>query len=527
MTEPAKNKWWDDVVSVDSVKLDDDVYLLWGDRVRVLEKDIPNKRVRVFGRGTTGWIQEDALGGEPLLELYFIDVGQGDGILVVTPEGHHLMVDGGHQRSRQQTGKSAADFVDWKFHKDYLHFDERDDPEQNKIRLDAMIATHADADHYGGLRDLIDRDLEDRVDELNSEGVTVEAFYHPGLCPQQSGPEELGDKSNGYFIQLLGDRTSAEEGLKDHPQNAPKIRGWWRDFISAVVEQNKADGNPTSIIRLSHNSGFLPGFAESDATSVKIRVLAPIEADVEGKPGLRDLGNEGENKNGHSIALRLDYKDRRILLTGDLNDQSQEEIMAHYGAAFGETWSTDVFKACHHGSHHVDYTFLKGIGALSTVFSSGDANTYDHPRAWVLGAAALPGRVIEDPEKARLKAPLVYSTEIARSLTLGSIDQLREYENPQPYGKEKDDPVRTISGEVTTSKWRTILDRDSQDAKDMPPAPAAKVMRNIIYGLVNVRTDGERLLFAVRNEGNASWAYETMEPEEIATAYRIKPDVAF
>ena len=56
-------------------------------------------------------------------------------------------------------------------------------------------------------------------------------------------------------------------------------------------------------------------------------------------------------------------------------------------------------KACHHGSHHVDYRFLQGVGALSTVISSGDANTYDHPRAWVLGASALAGRVVEDPDK--------------------------------------------------------------------------------------------------------------------------------
>lgn len=524
MPLPAKSKWWHDVVSVDSVKLNNNTYLLWGDRVRVLDKDDETHRVRVFARGTTGWLPQDALGGEPLLELYIIDVGQGDGILVVTPEGHHLMIDGGHQRSRQQTGKSAADFVDWKFHKEYLFFDERNDPQKNMIRLDAMIASHSDADHFGGLVDLIDRDLESKDNELDSEGVTVEAFYHPGLCPQMSGPEYLGEKACGYFVQLLEDRVSAKEGLKQNPQKAPKIRGWWRDFIAAVVQQKTASGEPTPIIRLSQKSGFLPGFAETDQTSVKIRVLAPIEVDVEGRAGLRDLGDEGENKNGHSIALRLDYGERRFLLTGDLNEKSQENIMAHYGAEFETAWACDVAKACHHGSHHVSYKFLKGIAALSTVFSSGDANTYDHPRAWVLGAAALSGRVIEDPDKARLRAPLIYSTEVARGMTLGSIDQLREYSTPQYYGREREEPVQTVSGKVTTSKWRTVLNRNSDDGKDFPPVPAAKVMRQIIYGLVNVRADGKRLLFAVRNEGNNSWAYETIELDEIERAYRMIPD---
>lgn len=525
MANPAKTKWWDDVVSADTVRLSDTVHLLWGDRVRVLEKNEATGRVRVFARGASGWVPEQALGGAPLLEIYIIDVGQGDGTLVVTPEGHHLMIDGGHRRSFQQTGKSAADFVDWKFHYDYLLSDERGDPEKNMVRVDAMIASHADADHYGGLRDLIDREVEEQEDELNSAGVSVEAFYHPGLCPQESGPEELGEKTNGFFVQLLEGRASAEDGLTDNPQNAPKIRGWWRDFMEAVVAQKTADGTPTPIARLSHKSEFLPGFTDNDSTSVTIRVLAPIEADVGGVPGLRDIGDEGENKNGHSIALRLDYRDRRILLTGDLNDKSQGHIIEHYGAEFAPTWGADVAKACHHGSHHVLHNFLEGIGALSTVFSSGDANTYDHPRAWVLGAAALSGRVIEDSAGVRLKAPLVYSTEVARSMALSSIDQLREYAQPQEFGKEKDDPIRTISGKVTKSKWRTVLDRQSDDAQDVPPVQTAKVLRHIIYGLVNVRTDGERLLFAVRNEGDYSWAYETIEADEIATAYRVKPDV--
>jgi len=109
MTPPTRAKWWHDVVSSDSVRLNDFTYLLWGDRVKVLEEDPETDRVRVHARGTTGWIDRSDLGGEPLLELYFIDVGQGDGVLVVTPEGHHLMIDGGYQRTRQQTGRRRDD----------------------------------------------------------------------------------------------------------------------------------------------------------------------------------------------------------------------------------------------------------------------------------------------------------------------------------------------------------------------------------------------------------------------------------
>lgn len=96
----------------------------------------------MYARGRIGWVKNSVLDGSSLLEAYFIDVGQGDGVLVRSPDGRHLLIDGGYPRSRQPTGKNAADFVDWKFFKDYGALD---------IDLDMMIASHCDLDHYGGL----------------------------------------------------------------------------------------------------------------------------------------------------------------------------------------------------------------------------------------------------------------------------------------------------------------------------------------------------------------------------------------
>ena len=103
--------------------------LLWGDRVRVLTSS--GSRRKVKARGIEGYVKTADLGGESLLEVYFIDVGQGDGVLVRTPNNKHILIDGGYNRAKQPTGKNAADFVDWKFAKDYG---------KQKIKLDAMIA---------------------------------------------------------------------------------------------------------------------------------------------------------------------------------------------------------------------------------------------------------------------------------------------------------------------------------------------------------------------------------------------------
>jgi beta-lactamase superfamily II metal-dependent hydrolase len=525
----AMDKWWDDCISKDSVRMQHqdgsklDVYLLWGDRVRVLQTTAG--RSKVFARGVSGWVPNAALGGEALLEIYVIDVGQGDGLLVVTPEGHHLVIDGGDLRSRQQTGKSAADFIDWKFYKDYRFFDQRD-TDTSLMHIDALIVSHADRDHYGGLHDLVKASPGSEEDQLSCAGLTVENVYHPGLCPQKTGTDKLGPKQGDYFTGLLGNRASAVGGLSSTHTDGLEIRGQYADFIEDVLKINTRAGAPTPMQRVSHALGYLPGFEPGGDSAVSIKVLGPIEDTVGGKPALFDLGSEAINKNGHSVALRLDYGDRSFLLAGDLNDKSQKAIMSHYGAAFADAWKVDVAKACHHGSHEQSFEFLQGLQPLASVISSGDANTYNHPRAWILGALALVGRVIRHGKHgaSRLKAPLVYSTEIARSLNLKSVEQLQRFAQPQAFNKPQSAPEEVVSGDVTLSRWRAVIDKDSSSALDNQPVDKLRVMQGIIYGLVNIRSDGKRLLFAVRNEGNKSWAYETIEDDEIQTAVTSKID---
>lgn len=74
---------------------------------------------------------------EKPLEVHFLDVGQGDAILIETPNQKQILIDGGRNRSVvSHLGK-------------LLPFGDRD--------LDVLIATHPDADHIGGLPEVLDR----------------------------------------------------------------------------------------------------------------------------------------------------------------------------------------------------------------------------------------------------------------------------------------------------------------------------------------------------------------------------------
>ena len=171
---------------------------LWGDLVQILNWEDGNQcRGRV--RGQVGSLSRNDLMENPLAEVYFVDVGQGDGVLVRTPDGRHMVIDGGLERTKQLTGKNAADFIDWKFFIDYGDF---------RIRLESLMASHSDSDHYGGLHDLVRTGtVADR--ELDCIGVDIKTFHHPGLSrwkqvknavpSQNRGLGRLGPPCRGGF----------------------------------------------------------------------------------------------------------------------------------------------------------------------------------------------------------------------------------------------------------------------------------------------------------------------------------------
>ena len=72
------------------------------------------------------------------LAVHFIDVGQGDGVLIETPDNRRILIDGGARTSN----------IAFKVG-DMLPFYDK--------RIDVVISTHADSDHIGGLIDVLDR----------------------------------------------------------------------------------------------------------------------------------------------------------------------------------------------------------------------------------------------------------------------------------------------------------------------------------------------------------------------------------
>jgi competence protein ComEC len=72
----------------------------------------------------------------PDFQVHFLDVGQGDSILVLFPDGKNMLVDGG----KREMGNLVVKYL----------------KEQGVKSLDLVVSTHPDADHLGGLIDVLE-----------------------------------------------------------------------------------------------------------------------------------------------------------------------------------------------------------------------------------------------------------------------------------------------------------------------------------------------------------------------------------
>jgi beta-lactamase superfamily II metal-dependent hydrolase len=433
--------------------------LLWGDPLHVLAEENGWTQARARGK-RPGWLPSEAVSDESLLELYVIDVGQGDGVLLKTPEGKWHLVDAGVKNAEQMTRKGAANFIRWKF---------LEDLREEKVRLETVVVSHADADHFGGLLDL----FTGRLPSHPHFEVEVKRYFHSGIARFRAAPT-IGAAVAGRVDPLPRD--------EDFPTEAKFIEELLDDQSSFAAPPRELSGDyallagflaavPETVARVSHRDGHLPGYGPGEA-AVTIRVVGPVlEEFGAGRFGLRVLGTNSVTLNGHSVVLRLEYGAASILLTGDLNTRSQKLLLAYQPP---ETFAVDVAKACHHGAEDVDIGFVRAMQARATVISSGDNENYAHPRPLLMGASARYGR--EARGLTEVLPPLVYSTELARSVKLDFARSLRP-------GLLDDTEV-----ELSDQRWRF------RRLKYTP------VSSDLVYGLVNVRTDGEHILCGTREE---------------------------
>jgi len=221
------------------------------------------------------------------LEVSFLDVGQGDAILIQTPSGQQVLVDGGPDPE-----KICLELGD------RLPFWDKS--------LDLVVLTHAEYDHLLGLVEVLGR-------------------YDIGLVLEPG----LGRETLGY----------AE----------------WRRMIDE-------DDIQTTVAKAGQHIDLGDG--------ITMEVLHPQVELLEGSDS--DINN-------NSVVLQLSWGEVSFLLTGDIFEEAEREIL-HNGCTLGST----VLKVAHHGSAtSTCMQFLTAVGPRAAVICVGE-NDFGHPHGETL-----------------------------------------------------------------------------------------------------------------------------------------------
>jgi beta-lactamase superfamily II metal-dependent hydrolase len=460
--------------------------LLWGDWLRI-EKDINNQWSEVKWDQEVYAIKKKDYQEERILEMIFLDVGQGDGCILTIPQigakEKILIIDAG-------LGDHMKGYLDYRF-RDF----------KKKFNFHAAIITHPDSDHYQGFQKVFD-----------NPQISFKHVYHNGIL-ERTGLNVLGPVEKGFLTGIGASKTAAR-----HLYAQAAVRGgkWYPNLLWTALNSDRFED--VSMLSTEHGQKedgrtWVPGFAPSNNAEFTIEVLGPVvEKAPNGKQGLRTFANSmtgkamnvGKTKNGHSVLLRLAYRDFSVLFGGDLNTPAEHFLMRHYGnqgkapttiadinamiERASRRFEVDLMKSCHHGASDVTDEFLEATRPAAFVVSSGDEESYVHPRPDLLGLLG---------KKGRGHRPLVLCTELLRST------------------REKEDS--TLRGKLDTLVLKIALETDSKKKKILEQARAEILdelfKRNVgVYGAINLRTDGRRAVVAFRREqskGTKRWfSYE-------------------
>jgi len=350
--------------------------LTFGDEVNTRSGAAPSGADynRVEYRGRVGEWKEPALSTTRGLELYFLDVGQGDAAFIVTPNNTKILIDGGLR-------ERALGFLIWKY---------RLDLDGNDVTIDHLFLSHADKDHVEGLIPL-----------LNHPRISVNTVYHNGIGLFGSGfNTDLGNRSADGRLTTIHDRLNDLDGL-DLASGSQQAFAEWIQAVRNVGAAYR---------RLDRSNGVF----DIGDPQITCEIVGPV-LEPDGQ-SLKWLGDKSHTINGHSLTLRLSYGRVRVFLSGDLNEPGSEHLLRVPNGALN--LNAHIFKAPHHGSHQFSPALLEAVNPMVTVVSSGETPDHGHPRANFLGAI---GRASRGEE------PLLFSTEIAALFAdLGDPDSVTD-----------------------------------------------------------------------------------------------------
>jgi competence protein ComEC len=183
------------------------------------------------------------------LQIYALDVGQGDSTLVITPEGKSVLIDAGPPQAGDEVVAALR--------------------KRDVQSLDLAVATHPHADHIGGMRPVI-------------ENFGVKNF----LDSDQDYPSKEFDRMVHAIKEKRISFIEAKKGMKFDLDSgvalevlSPQGNGQW---ITDVRRGGSVENANSIVLRLSYGnfSMIFTGDAEAETEDLMMKSSAPLRAKV-------------------------------------------------------------------------------------------------------------------------------------------------------------------------------------------------------------------------------------------------------
>jgi competence protein ComEC len=228
----------------------------------------------------------------------YISVGQGDSILLRDGNGFDVLVDGG----RSSAGPTVLAHL----------------RAQGITELDVMVATHADADHIGGL-----------IDVLAAGDITVQQVLYNGY------PGTTATWAN--FATAV-----ANEGTTPVPAQFPSEYVWGGMTVQVLNPQPgliDPDQNNASVVLHVHHSNvdyLLTGDIDSTAEAAIVARGTPIAAEV-----LKVAHHGSAYSSGADFLAAVGATEAIITVGANSYGHPTDETLSRLAAAGASVWRTD------------------------------------------------------------------------------------------------------------------------------------------------------------------------------------------
>lgn len=281
--------------------------------------------------------QSTLVRGDGELQFHMVNIGQGDFLVIVLPDGKEMVVDAGSTSggSKETVLNYLSTIVNG--------------------HLDYLVLTHTDQDHVSYMDDIIDT-------------YDVDNIYMPALYATHSSVAEANIPASKTKI------------LDDTGIDASKCYVETKNYADFYIAAFKEDCNIYLNIELDKDNN--PATLDEHSIITSADNTYSITCFFMGLDYYnKSKFNTGPRKNGISPTMILEYNGRRIVLTGDANEENEPVLTQKMNTYYGGVIDCDVIKVAHHGSHEGSSPeYLEEVKCEYAMVSCGAGNSYNHPR---------------------------------------------------------------------------------------------------------------------------------------------------